>query len=566
MKAKMLNIGFIAFLIVSTGLFSEAFSNNSALFLQEDYLVSQSKEHNGIVIQFSDYKVKYSGYFEISENDKDILSISPNGFLEVEKLVFGSNRKLEITSDSKGKLKKAYYEGKTEKPFERDGQQWLSDILPKIVRSTGVGAEDRVARFYKNGGMKGLLDEIDEINNQNPAARNLYFVIMVDQLKLTDSDLQMAVPRMKMVVSNSTKGTLMRNILYKYDVSLKTAVEILKTTKTHSYNTERGSTLRVINSQFKEDDAFLDEYFEILEDMSINSEKGNVLKDLMQKNKLKSDTYERIFENLNHFSLMRERGAILLLAIDYMPKDATTIAAFNKAVENIDNNYYILKGEIMDAILNAQLNGNKASSSIVNKDIIIQMLKTTEGIESNSQKGLTLRKINRMLPADKEVYNAYQEAILNISDNIERYNVLLDFIFRNSLDKDVYEMVFDVTGNISNDYQHAKGAILRACLKNLPNDEALLDDFFDIVDNLNQNSTIEELLRLVVARDELAKSEYVTIRVIEASKKIDVDIETASVLLSLKYYNPKSTNQSLAYEYAAKEIRSDYLKRKVLNR
>ncbi len=566
MNAKMLNIGFIAFLIVSTSFFSKAFSNNSVSNLNEDYLVTLDRGNDGVVIQFSDYSVKYSGYFDISSDDRKIISISPNGFLEVEKVVFGSNRKIEISSDSKGNLKKLYFEGKSEKPFDQNGQQWLSDILPKIVRTTGVGAESRVARFYKNGGMNSLLEEIDEINEHNPAARNLYFVIMVDQLKLSDSDLQKAVPRMKMIVSNSTKGTLMRNILRKYDVSSATALEILRTTKTHSYNTERGSTLRVFNTQFKEEDAILDEYFEILEGMSINSEKGNVVKDLMQKNKLKPTTWARLFENLDSYSLTREQGAILLMAIDYMPKDKITLNAFNEAVEDMDDHYYILKGEIMDALLNSQINGGKGTNFNANKGIVIQMLNSTIGIESNSQKGLTLRKINRMFPADLEVLNAYQKAILDINDNMERYNVLLDYINRNSLNKEAYKMVLEATEDFSNDYQHAKGAILRACLKNLPNDEALLDDFFDIIDDMDQNGTIEELLRLVMAREDIAKNEFVIIRVIEATKNIDVDIEKATVLLSIKNYNPNSTNQSMAFEYAAKEISSDYLKRSVLGR
>lgn len=565
MKAKMLNIGFIAFLICSTGFFSNVFASEKTAEAK-DYLIQDKKFEKTITIYLSDFKVRYSGYITLTDNDKDVVSISPNGFLEIEKVVFGSTRKIRIESDSKGNLTREYFEGRSEKNYENSGKEWLADILPQVVQSTGVGAEFRVERIYKSKGMRGLLEEIEEVEDENPAARNLYFVIMIDQLQLSQSDLLMAVPRMESVVSNSTKGTLMRNILSKYKITPELAVAILETTSTHSYNTERGSTLRVFNNHFIEKDPVLEVYFDILSDMSINSEKGNVLKDLMGKQKLTPSTWERIFENLDDFSLTREQGAILLRSIDFMPMDANTVRAFTDAVEEMDGHYYVLKGEIMEALLNKQLNGEKRSSGGVSSEVVNQMLRTTLSISSNSQKGMTLRKINRMLPADKGVYENYLDAVLNISDKIERYNVLLDFMHVHSMNVDAYKMVLEATESFNNDYQHAKGAVLRDVLTGMPNERVLWDEFFDIVNDMDQNSTIEEILRLILQRDELAKEEYFILKAIEATDRIDVDIETASVLTGLKYYNPKSGSQSLAYEYAAKDMKSDYLKRKVLNR
>lgn len=109
-------------------------------------------DRNKIVIRnrsgFSSFDVEVRGKVELTDDDKDIKSMSPDGYLEVRKTVFGSRRALVISPDGGG-LKKEYYEGRTKVAFEPAGRQWMAEILPELVRSTTIGAESRVERFFK---------------------------------------------------------------------------------------------------------------------------------------------------------------------------------------------------------------------------------------------------------------------------------------------------------------------------------------------------------------------------------------------------------------------------------
>jgi hypothetical protein len=113
----------------------------------------------------TDFNIEMRGRIEITEDDKDIKSISDDGYLEINKTVFGSKRTIIIEPLGGGKMKKEYYEGRTQMAWEPNGREWLSEILPDIVRNTTIGAESRVSRFFKQGGTTAVLNEIDRMDS-----------------------------------------------------------------------------------------------------------------------------------------------------------------------------------------------------------------------------------------------------------------------------------------------------------------------------------------------------------------------------------------------------------------
>ncbi|HEV8513313.1 MAG TPA: hypothetical protein VGQ59_08550 [Cyclobacteriaceae bacterium] len=121
-----------------------------------------SINHNGV----SNFSVETRGKIELTDDDKDIKSISPDGYLEITKVTFGSKRSIKITPTEKG-IRREYYEGREKIDFETEGRKWLGEILPELVRSTTIGAESRVNRFFKQGGTTAVLNELDEIESDH---------------------------------------------------------------------------------------------------------------------------------------------------------------------------------------------------------------------------------------------------------------------------------------------------------------------------------------------------------------------------------------------------------------
>lgn len=522
-------------------------------------------DHKPIIIikSYSSYKISFEGKITLSKDDKSVLSISPGGFLEISRASFGNSRKIEISSDKRGNLSSKYYEGRNEADFNPGGKKWLADILPQVVRETGIGAESRISRIYNDKGVNGLINEVDEINSVSSSVRNLYFVIMIDQIRFSNDELRSIIPELRIIRSNSTKGTLLREILYKYRLSSNLQRELLETTRTLDYNTERGSVLRVLNPDLIENEDVIDAYFDIIDEMSINSEKGNVLKHLLRAKRIKNETFIPFLESVSRFSSEREKGSVLLYTTKFLPEDNRVIEEFNDVVNDIGSLYYVLKGEILNTLLKTQ---SESKTEIKNRQIILNLLNTAADYESNSQKALTLRNVNRSFMHERDVIDAYFRVLNSISSELEAYNVLLDLIRKNELQEGVYKDILDyIEELISRDYQHAAGAVLRECIGKMPYTDDLLGAFFSALQEMDQNSTIEEILRLVLSETKLQGREYVLTQSIESLDRISVDIEKKVILLRAKPFVLKQKGESLyAYKSIAKEMESEYLRRTVL--
>lgn len=117
-------------------------------------------------------KVESNGKIAISNDGKSISSISPGGFLKIEKTTFGNSRSITIKNDG-SELQYEYKEGGRSKPFTPDGKAWLAEILPELMNSTTLGAEERVDRLYANGGAKAVLSQVDQMNGDFVKSRYL---------------------------------------------------------------------------------------------------------------------------------------------------------------------------------------------------------------------------------------------------------------------------------------------------------------------------------------------------------------------------------------------------------
>jgi hypothetical protein len=111
----------------------------------------------------TDFNIELRGKIELTDDDKDVKSLSDDGYLEIEKTAFGSRRTIVIESLGGGKMKKEYYEGRTKMDWETNGKAWLAEILPGLVRSSTIGAEGRVDRFFRKGGAPAVLAEFENL-------------------------------------------------------------------------------------------------------------------------------------------------------------------------------------------------------------------------------------------------------------------------------------------------------------------------------------------------------------------------------------------------------------------
>jgi hypothetical protein len=528
------------------------------------------------------FDLKYKGLIELSEDNKMVTGISANGFVEINKTSFGNNRRLFIHADDKGTITYEYFVGKTETAFNPEGKKWLSEILPDIVKRSDLGVESRVRHLYENKGLSGVLEAMEDLpsgstytyssdwnvftikttssRSGRSASKKTFLKTLVFDNRLKNKDLIPVLEEIGELSSNSTKGTLIRFILENYDLDNAQLAEVLDATSTHSYNTERGSTLRIFNKYYTDDFEIRKAYFDIIEDMEINSEKGNVIKHLVKTAKLSENSWISMLQAVDEFSSEREKGAVLLFLIKYMPDNEEVMDEFREVLDDMSDSYYILKGEITSALLDAALeSGNRKGT----KSTLLNYLKTARGISSNSQRGLILRKANRLSINDEEVVDVYFETLNGLDSEMEMYNVMLDLLNRNKLEEAAMYRLLRTLDRLVGDFQHGTGAVMREVVAQFPLSDSNYNQFFRLINRMDQNSTIEELLRYVI--DSPSMNDNLATKIIESTQQIDVDVERASVLVRLsKHINRNNSSTAYIFKSMAKDLDSEYEKNRVL--
>ncbi len=195
---------------------------------------------------FNSMEIKYDGKIHVSDDDKSIRSISPNGYLKVGYRTFGNKRELLVNSDRTGHLSYEFYEGRKEVPFEPEGKKWLADVLLDVVRSTGIDAEGRTARFYSRQGMDAFIGEISQI--QSNSVKSKYFKALLSDHNLTDPELiRTADAISRKMTSNAESGRLFREYGVLFLDENNVAAAYFDAVSRISSNSERGRVYRNID-------------------------------------------------------------------------------------------------------------------------------------------------------------------------------------------------------------------------------------------------------------------------------------------------------------------------------
>ena len=546
----------------------------------DDYLDSlkkYTKEHHfRQVDNFKSFEVKYKGRIILSHDDKDIASISPGGYFTVQKSSFGNKRKIRIYSNG-NKLVKEYFEGKTKKDFNKDGKDWLSEILPRLIYQTGIGAEDRMKHLMRNS-FAAILDELDKVysfgrkgqtkvgityqyeSNFGSNAYNLYMKIIADKYKMSKNELYNYLKYVKRIRSNSTKGNILRVLLEKYSFNEDLMNVFLITTSSLDYNTERGATLRAFMKKYKITEQNYMQFFNVVDKMNNYQEKSNIHKPLLKEQKMADKVMFRFFESVGKLTSNSEKGAILYELLPMLQGNNEYTKAFIRVLNNLHSSYSNLKEDLMMEMVDAQ----RDSRLKENKTILMGLLRNAKGYSTNTKKFILLRKINYVFINDDDFIYEYFNVIRGMDNELLRYNLLLHLLWNNKIDNKIAMPLFDAVTKLCREGRsHAAGAILREYIKQWPAEKMVREGFFDALESVEHSCTVQEILLLLAEKGDLRPGDLFNI--IKLTKKMETDIQVATVLCEVK---PMLSDSETKYIFnsQAEKMDAEYDFNKVVDR
>jgi SOS response regulatory protein OraA/RecX len=370
MRKHMKKLSLISLLV--TSLIFTGFSQN--VWSSKNNVVFNRS--NGV----SSFNVEMRGKIDVTDDDKDIKSISADGYLEINKVTFGSRRTIVITPEGNG-LKREYYEGREKLPFEPEGRKWLGEILPELLRTTTIAAESRVNRFYKRGGTAAVLAEITSMESDYVKA---HYANILMSLNIPAGDYPTVINRIASAVDSDHYLTefLEKNMGKFLQDKLSTDAVFAACGKMDSdhYKTQ------VIKEALENQNPSAEAISSILQasgDMESDHYKTEVLSSLLKKDNITDAIISEMIAATRNIESDHYRTVVLQKALSKPNLSPTSFKRVVESVKEIESDHY--KTEVLTDLLENRL------SNDVNAAVVL----VSENIESDHYKTIVLKSLVR---------------------------------------------------------------------------------------------------------------------------------------------------------------------------
>lgn len=430
----------------------------------------------------SSFSVETRGTMEVTDDDRDIKSMSPDGYLEITKTVFGSKRTIVISPTSTG-LKKEYYEGRTLVPFEPEGRKWLSEILPEILRSTTIAAESRVNRIYRNGGVNAVLSEIKTIEsdyvrahyanvlvNVNQPAQN-YPLIIAEVASVMDSDhylTEFLTKNMKLFLGSRE--------------SMKAVFEATRNMDSDHYKTE------VIKDALSTGPASLENVSAALaatDKMESDHYKTEVLTSLLRQSNLTDAVIAEMVNTTKGMESDHYRTVVLTKALGKPGLSSTSFQRVLETIKVMDSDHY--KTEVLNSLLENE----------ITPDVQVILVAATSSIESDHYITVVGKQILKKVALSDEAFKSLLEAMASHQSDYYQAEFLKAAAERPNVSKSNLFVIIQAAGNIESDHYITDVLTTLAPTLRTMNDASLKDAYRTTAKKISSETYYGRALRAI---------------------------------------------------------------------
>ncbi len=385
------------------------------------------------------FDVEYRGEIEVNATDTDITSIAPGGYFEVSKTTFGSKRSIVI-EPSGGKLVKEYYEGRSKVNYEPDGREWLEEILPDLVRTTGIAAKSRINRYFKEGGVNAVLNEISRL--ESSYVQSIYGKLLFQKPGLTDNELISAISQLARELSSSYYlSQLLEETSDKFLNKENTREAYFDAVAKIDSDYYKAEVLKKAFTGSAPSDAVMSKIMYATSDISSDYYQSEVLSELLSMRNLSSNALNEIIKTTRSIGSDYYQSQILSKAVK---KDGLSDEAYSSLMENISeigSDYYM--SQVFSDMLNSPLEENVLTN-------MVKLLNQNMG--SDYYLSSVLSKMMREQKVSTNTMEALSEAIADMSSSTYAAEVIKDASKASRLEKKTLIALIGASSEIDSDY------------------------------------------------------------------------------------------------------------------
>ena len=327
--------------------------------------------HNGYTLE-----VAANGDVQFTDDDQGIRSLSPGGWFSIEERGRGvADRRVEFRARG-GEVERAYWTSGRPAEWDANAAMWLRDLLPQVIRESGIGARDRVARIVKGEGVAGVLREIDRI--ESDGAKSTYYRVLVEEHRLSSAELARVIRSAgDQIGSDGDLAHLLSAIAEQPSV---------------------------------DQDGVRGAFFAAVDAIGSDGDRHHVLSRLLRKGNLSEPMLLGLLGSASRIGSDGDRAALLTRLIRSEPlESARARQAFFAAVDRIGSD-----GD-RAMVLTRTLNQHPTRA-----EMVVDVLRSARQIGSDGDKTMVLLRVPRALLQREPIANAYMDTMRTIGSDGDR--------------------------------------------------------------------------------------------------------------------------------------------------
>ena len=448
--------------------------------------------------------LEYRGKIIFTDDEKDVKYISPGGFIKFSKRSFGNRRTIILEGEANGEITREYKEGSKTLPFEPEGRKWMASVLPDIIRSTGIGAEERVKKFYKKGGIDAVINEISLLPTNY--VQSIYYTATLAIPSLLSKDVVLLIEDAGDEISSSYELSkiIIKNskIISKNEQGMAAAIKVASGISS-SYEQSKVYKHYLTETNLSATNKSL--VIKAVREISSSYEKSKVLISVLEDD-LSKENVSLVIDEVDHISSSYEQSKVLQYMIKNQAVQDLDLDDMLKAVSDISSSYEqgkVLKQLVEDkelssaqvvnvakaaAYISSDYEQSKFLRSLIDRQDLDEqginvILAMTKEIGSSYEKSKVLQLIISSDNFDNSNFSSIIKEASTISSSYEESKVLAKVIEHDKMsDKHMLELIEAIDG-IHSSYEKSK--LLQSLAKQLPDTKEVRDAFFDAAKSLS---------------------------------------------------------------------------------
>lgn len=400
--------------------------------------------------------VTLEGNIEFSENEREIVSISPGSYFLLTERRWFTTRKLEVRPGDDGKPTFNYRVRSSSFPFDEAAQAWLRETLPEVLDETGINTTIRINNYLAAGKTRSVFREIAHLGS---SSRKRDFYLRLANLEGMDEGFYQQIVR-------------------------DAGDEIHSSSELRYALTELAKIL-------PGDEATTSRLIRAAENISSSSEKRYAISQFAENRDHTATTLTDLFDLTESISSSSEKGYALRQMASLLTKHPAATKAYLDCAATISSS-----SEFATTLITL------ASNSELDEKGWAYLAETAAHISSSSEKGRVLRHVAAQGSEATEASRALLISAASIESSSEKASVLRAFVSSRDLEAGTYQPLFSAVKSISSSSE--KGGVMRMVAnRETIRNFAEVDLFLDATETISSSSEMESVLNALLQTPEL---------------------------------------------------------------